>query len=132
MISSCTATPVLSLPSVSEQCIPAGSSMVSLMWGEVAATNTNGQTVTCTDFDKGANVSLKGGNFAVGMHTVNCSVTANNTDGQNVTCWDSVGGGNVPLTGRHFGVGLHTVNCSVTNDGNCTGTGSFTFTVTGK
>ena len=92
MISSCTATPVLSLPSVEDQCIPAGSSMVSVMWDEV---------------------------------------TANNTDGQNVTCWDSVGGGNVPLTGRHFGVGLHTVNCSVSNDGNCTGTGSFTFTVTG-
>ena len=59
-------------------------------------------------------------------------ITATNSDGQSVTCWDSVGGGNVALTGGNFGVGLHTVTCSVTNDGNCTGTGSFTFNVTGK
>ena len=59
-------------------------------------------------------------------------VTANNTDDQNVTCLDSVGGGNVALTGGNFGVGLHTVTCSVSNNGNCTGTGSFTFNVAGK
>ena len=93
MISSCTATPVLSLPSVEDQCIPAGSSMVSVMWDKV---------------------------------------TANNTDDQNVTCLDSVGGGDVALTGGNFGVGVHRVTCSVTNNGNCTGTGSFTFTVTGE
>ena len=56
-------------------------------------------------------------------------ITAADSNGQNVTCTDSV---DVPLTGRHFGVGLHTVTCSVTNDGNCTGTGSFTFNVASK
>ena len=90
---SCSATPVLSLPSVEDKCIPGGSSAVSVTWDQVTATNT---------------------------------------DGQSVTCLDSVGGGNVALTGGNFGVGLHTVTCSVTNNGNCTGTGSFTFTVTGK
>ena len=59
-------------------------------------------------------------------------IKATNADGQSVTCWDSVGGGNVALTGGNFGVGLHTVTCSVSNNGNCTGTGSFTFNVAGK
>ena len=93
LFSALTATPVLSLPIVEDKCIPAGSSVVSVMWEEVTATNT---------------------------------------DGQNVTCLDSVGGGDVALTGGNFGVGLHTVTCSVTNNGNCTGSGSFTFNVAGK
>ena len=71
-----TAIPVIIVPEVETQCISSGQTSIPVTWDEVTATNTDGQAIYCTS-DSGANVTVTGGDFPAGSHTVVCCVTNN-------------------------------------------------------
>ena len=73
-------TPSIRTPAVSDQCMQSGQSSIALAWDEVTATNADGENITCTDLVDGM-VSLTGGTFTAGSHTVNCTVTKDNCEG---------------------------------------------------
>ncbi|XP_038062365.1 uncharacterized protein LOC119732831 [Patiria miniata] len=69
-----TASPSLTVPSVSDQVTDDGQSTASVSWPTITAINSDGQPITCLDSLEGE-VSLTGGMFGIGSHTVTCWVT---------------------------------------------------------
>ena len=65
----------LTIPSVTKQIIQDGETSLSLSWDEVTASNTEGQAIVCTADGDGLNVTVSGGIFPIGYHTVTCTVT---------------------------------------------------------
>ena len=68
---------MITVPADLTQCIVAGQSPATVTWAAVTATNADGQVIDCT-FDNGGtpqSVSVTTGDFAVGTHTVTCTVT---------------------------------------------------------
>ncbi|XP_038046055.1 mucin-5AC-like [Patiria miniata] len=66
--------PVVTVPTVEDQCIDAAEAPVSVTWDEVTATNISAENISCTDAE-GNVVSLTGGSFEVECHTVTCIIT---------------------------------------------------------
>ncbi|XP_038052310.1 neurogenic locus notch homolog protein 2-like [Patiria miniata] len=73
------ASPSLTVPTVSTQTLGTGQSTVTVVWAEVTATNSDAQPITCSDSGDGTGLSVTGGDFGLGSHTVTCNVT--NSDG---------------------------------------------------
>ncbi|XP_022111415.1 uncharacterized protein LOC110990645 [Acanthaster planci] len=68
------AIPIISVPEVEVQWIVCGKASILVTWDKVNATNADGNPINCTS-DTGTNVTVTGGYFPVGSHTVTCSVT---------------------------------------------------------
>ncbi|XP_038046061.1 mucin-2-like [Patiria miniata] len=67
--------PVVTVPTVEDQCIYESQAPVSVTWDKVTATNIAAENISCSD-SVGANVvSLTGGLFGVECHTVTCVFT---------------------------------------------------------
>ena len=60
---------------VDDQCIASDQASISVTWDEVTATNSDSQPITCVDDAGGTSVTVTGGDFPVGSHTVTCTVT---------------------------------------------------------
>ncbi|XP_038073016.1 uncharacterized protein LOC119741337 [Patiria miniata] len=69
-----TLSPSLTLPTVGEQFTNEVQLNSTVTWPAVTATNSDDQPITCTDSSGDAAVSLTGGVFGVGSHTINCTV----------------------------------------------------------
>ncbi|XP_038073015.1 uncharacterized protein LOC119741336 [Patiria miniata] len=68
-----TISPSLTLSTVGEQFTDEVQSNASVTWPAVTATTSDDQPITCTDSSEDE-VSLTGGVFGVGSHTINCTV----------------------------------------------------------
>ncbi|XP_038052311.1 uncharacterized protein LOC119725019 [Patiria miniata] len=93
-----TALPSLTVPTVSTQTLGTGQSTVTVAWAEVTATNSDAQPITCSDSGDGTGLSVTGGDFGLGSHTVTCNVT--NSDGCTAAesfTFDVTGGSNWPV-----------------------------------
>ncbi|XP_038047497.1 mucin-17-like [Patiria miniata] len=69
------AFPSLTVPTVSTQTLEAGQSTVTVTWDEVTATDSDSQPITCSDSGDGTSLSVTGGVFGLGPHTIICEVT---------------------------------------------------------
>ncbi|XP_022099124.1 mucin-4-like isoform X5 [Acanthaster planci] len=69
------ASPSLTIPTVSNQNTDKGLPTATVTWPAVTATNSDNQPIICTDSLTSAAVRLSGGTFGVGIHVVTCEVT---------------------------------------------------------
>ncbi|XP_022101029.1 uncharacterized protein LOC110984806 [Acanthaster planci] len=67
--------PNLWVPEVADQCTDPGKTTSTVTWDEVYAMDTGEVIIDCTDSGDGVDVSVTGGTFGPGLHTITCVAT---------------------------------------------------------
>ncbi|XP_038046036.1 uncharacterized protein LOC119720445 [Patiria miniata] len=69
------AYPILTVPTVGDQCTDPGMDTSTVTWTEVHAMDAGEVSIDCTDSGDGVGVGITGGVFGLGYHAITCIVT---------------------------------------------------------